>query len=59
MAEQEIQKIGDKLLSIRGFVFPESNKEILTLQYMDSLKTFQIRDDDVYVITFPKLGERH
>ncbi|KAM9494759.1 amine sulfotransferase-like [Clarias gariepinus] len=56
MAEQEIQKIGDKLLSIRGFVFPESNKEILTPQYMDSLKTFQIRDDDVYVITFPKSG---
>ncbi|KAM9494758.1 amine sulfotransferase-like isoform 2-T2 [Clarias gariepinus] len=56
MAEQEIQKIGEKLLSIRGFVFPENSKDSLTPQYMDSLQTFQIRDDDVYVVTFPKSG---
>ncbi|KAF5888422.1 amine sulfotransferase-like [Clarias magur] len=56
MAEQEIQKIGDKLLSMRGFVFPVMNKDILTPQDMDSLQTFQIRDDDVYVVTFPKSG---
>ncbi|KAK3509847.1 hypothetical protein QTP70_014803 [Hemibagrus guttatus] len=56
MAQHEIQKIGDKLLSYRGFVFPYCNKDSLTLQHMDSLRTFQIRDDDVYVITFPKSG---
>ncbi|XP_053348955.1 amine sulfotransferase-like isoform X2 [Clarias gariepinus] len=56
MAEQEIQKIGDKLLSIRGFVFPENYEDILTPQSMDRLGTFQIRDDDVFVVTFPKSG---
>ncbi|KAM9493772.1 amine sulfotransferase-like [Clarias gariepinus] len=53
MAEQ---KIGDKLLSIRGFVFAEKYKDILTPQYMDSLGTFQIKDDDVFIVTFPKSG---
>ncbi|KAK2819459.1 hypothetical protein Q7C36_021105 [Tachysurus vachellii] len=55
MAEQEFQKIGDKLLSCRGYVFPHFNKDGFT-QFTDSVKTFQIRDDDVYVITFPKSG---
>ncbi|KAK2819458.1 hypothetical protein Q7C36_021104 [Tachysurus vachellii] len=55
MAEQEFQKIGDKLLSYRGYVFPHFNKDGFT-QFTDSVKTFQIRDDDVYVITFPKSG---
>ncbi|XP_058237377.1 amine sulfotransferase-like, partial [Hemibagrus wyckioides] len=50
------QQIGDKLLSYRGYVFSHFNKDSLTPQHMDSLRTFQIRDDDVYVITFPKSG---
>ena len=32
------------------WIMPPSNFE--------ALKTFQVRDDDVYVITFPKSGER-
>ncbi|KAF5895606.1 amine sulfotransferase-like, partial [Clarias magur] len=54
MAEQQIQKIGDKFLSIQGFIFPEIYRESFTQQHLDSLRTFQIRDDDVYVVTFPK-----
>ncbi|XP_053348953.1 amine sulfotransferase-like [Clarias gariepinus] len=56
MAQQDFQKLGDKLLSYRGYVFPKASVYSVTPQYMDNLETFRIRDDDVFVVTFPKSG---
>lgn len=58
MAQQEYQMLGDKLFTYKGMVFPADHGSCqLTPDYIDSLENFEIRDHDVFVITFPKSGE--
>ncbi|XP_062386853.1 amine sulfotransferase-like [Sardina pilchardus] len=53
MAQQEYKLLGDKLFTYKGTVYPVDE---LTTEYIDSLKSFEIRDSDVFVVTFPKSG---
>ncbi|XP_056615135.1 amine sulfotransferase-like [Triplophysa dalaica] len=57
MAQQEYKMLGDKLFTYKGMVFPADHGSCqLTPDYIDSLENFEIRDHDVFVITFPKSG---
>ncbi|XP_063055197.1 amine sulfotransferase-like [Engraulis encrasicolus] len=56
MAQQEYKLLGDKLFTYKGIVFPADDTQETSPDYIDSLQDFDIRDSDVFVVTFPKSG---
>ncbi|KAK9967663.1 hypothetical protein ABG768_002042 [Culter alburnus] len=56
MAQQDYKMLSDKLFTYKGTVLALDSDHDLTPEYIDSLADFEIRDDDLYVVTFPKSG---
>ncbi|XP_062874717.1 amine sulfotransferase-like [Trichomycterus rosablanca] len=48
-----MEKIGDYLFKHKGHVFVNN---MTTPEYIDSLQTFEIRDSDIFLVTYPKSG---
>nr|ACU32888.1 cytosolic sulfotransferase [Danio rerio] len=48
--------ISDKLLKYKGTVLTVNDNQDITPEYIDSIQDFETRDDDVFVVTFPKSG---
>ncbi|NP_001076345.1 sulfotransferase family 3, cytosolic sulfotransferase 3 [Danio rerio] len=56
MAQEECKMISDKLLKYKGTVLTVNDNQDITPEYIDSIQDFETRDDDVFVVTFPKSG---
>ncbi|XP_056304541.1 amine sulfotransferase-like [Danio aesculapii] len=56
MAQEECKMLSDKLLKYKGTVLTVDIRHDTTPEYIDSLQDFDTRDDDVFVVTFPKSG---
>ncbi|ROL40888.1 Amine sulfotransferase [Anabarilius grahami] len=56
MAQQDYKMLSDKLFTYKGTVLALDSDHDLTPEYIDSLTDFETRDDDLYVVTFPKSG---
>ncbi|XP_056304542.1 amine sulfotransferase-like [Danio aesculapii] len=56
MAQEECKMISDKLLQYKGTVLTMETNHDVTPEYIDSLQDFETREDDVFVVTFPKSG---
>lgn len=57
MAQQDYKMLSDKLFTYKGTVLTLGSDHDLTPEYIDSLADFETRDDDLYVVTFPKSGK--
>ncbi|KAL1251449.1 hypothetical protein QQF64_019245 [Cirrhinus molitorella] len=56
MAQQEYKMLTDKMFAYKGTVFVLEDNHDLTLEYIDGVADFETKDDDVFVVTFPKSG---
>ncbi|KAG5284454.1 hypothetical protein AALO_G00026900 [Alosa alosa] len=59
MAQKDYTLLGESLLLYKGAVFALQHFENgipEALEYLDSLKSFHIRDGDIFIMTFPKSG---
>ncbi|KAL0160464.1 hypothetical protein M9458_044189, partial [Cirrhinus mrigala] len=54
MAQQEYRMLSDKLFTYKGTVLTFEDNYDLTPEYIDSIADFETKDDDVFVVTFPK-----
>jgi len=57
MAQEEYKLLGDTLFTYKWAVFPLDDTTTLSKETVDDLQHFEVRDDDVYLVTFPKSGE--
>ncbi len=49
-----MEQINDHLCRYKNYNFPVN---FVTEEYLDSLESFEVRDSDVYLVTYPKSGE--
>ncbi|KTG40645.1 hypothetical protein cypCar_00031295 [Cyprinus carpio] len=56
MAQQENNMLGDKMITYKGTVITLADNHDITPEYIDSLEDFETKDDDVFVVTYPKSG---
>ncbi|CAB1348324.1 unnamed protein product [Coregonus sp. 'balchen'] len=48
-----MEKLTDNLIKYKDYVFA---KDLFIAEYIDSLQTFEIRDSDIFLVTYPKSG---
>ncbi|KAL0972734.1 hypothetical protein UPYG_G00194080 [Umbra pygmaea] len=48
-----MERVTDDLVKYKDYIFA---KDMTTAEYIDSLQTFEIRDSDVFLVTYPKSG---
>ncbi|XP_061088387.1 amine sulfotransferase-like [Conger conger] len=56
MAQQEYKRLSDALFTYKGTAYPTDDTYELTPEYLDSMEHFEIRDSDIFVVTYPKSG---
>ncbi|XP_043078388.1 amine sulfotransferase-like [Puntigrus tetrazona] len=56
MAQHEYKMLGEKMFTYKGTVIALTEDFDLSPEYIDSLEDFETKDDDVFVVTFPKSG---
>ena len=50
-----MEKITDYLCKYKDYIFAVG---VTTAEYIDSLQNFEIRDTDVFLVTYPKSGKQ-